>query len=249
MDSYKFLTTGLAVAVALVGAALLLFGAFAPAAADEGPGDCFGVDFDPQHPVPIGKIAADKPRVYFLKNAADDPACPASTTACQQKACLVPGNLVLIGKTFSDKSNVAYACVVYESSQAKKVQWTKGWLPAASLVPVSAAPAPTNSDWTGDWVHASGNITIDNGAKGALDIHGEAFYAAAMNVHTGVIAATATPARGLLEFADDGTIAFDSKDAECLVRMQRVDALLVVEDNGGCGGALVTFTGLYQKKK
>jgi hypothetical protein len=30
--------------------------------------------------------------------------------------------------------------------------------------------------------------------------------------------------------------------------MQRVEALLVVEDNGGCGGALVTFTGFYRRK-
>jgi hypothetical protein len=63
-----------------------------------------------------------------------------------------------------------------------------------------------------------------------------------------VIDATATPARGLLEFADDGTAAFDSNDAECLVRMQRIDALLVVEDNGGCGGVMVTFTGFYRRK-
>jgi hypothetical protein len=30
--------------------------------------------------------------------------------------------------------------------------------------------------------------------------------------------------------------------------MQRIDALLVVEDNGGCGGELVTFTGFYRRK-
>jgi hypothetical protein len=229
-------------------AVLLALGLFAPAAADEGPGDCFGVNFDLQNPIAIGKIAADKPRVYFLKNAADDPTCPTCTAACQQKAYLIPGNLVLIGKTFSDKTGAAYACVVYESAQAKKVRWTDGWLPAASLVPVTSAPAPALSDWTGDWVHAGGNITITNGAKGALVIQGEAFYDAAMNVHTGVVAATATPVRGLLEFADDGSVAFDSKDAECLVRMRRVDALLVVEDNDGCGGELVTFTGFYRKK-
>jgi hypothetical protein len=30
--------------------------------------------------------------------------------------------------------------------------------------------------------------------------------------------------------------------------MQRVDALLIVEDNGSCGGAAVTFTGVYRRK-
>ena len=41
---------------------------------------------------------------------------------------------------------------------------------------------------------------------------------------------------------------FDDPKAGCQVRMQRVEALLVVEDNNGCGGVMVTFTGLYRKK-
>jgi hypothetical protein len=30
--------------------------------------------------------------------------------------------------------------------------------------------------------------------------------------------------------------------------MQRIGAWLLVTDNGGCGGAGVTFTGLYRRK-
>jgi hypothetical protein len=30
--------------------------------------------------------------------------------------------------------------------------------------------------------------------------------------------------------------------------MHRVGTFLLVEDNGGCGGAGVTFTGLYRRK-
>jgi len=232
----------------IAAAALVSLRALAPATADEAPGDCFGVDFDQQHPIVIGRIVTAKPRVYFLKDVSDDKSCPADTDACRQKAYLIPGDLVLIGKIFSDKANAAYACVVYESAAAKKARWTKGWLPVASLAPVTPAPAPSCSDWTGDWVHASGHITIANGANDAVTIQGEAFYDAAQNVHTGVIEATAKPARGLLQFADDGTIPFDDPKAECQVRMQRVEALLVVEDNNGCGGALVTFTGFYRRK-
>jgi hypothetical protein len=225
-------------------AVLLTLAALGSATADEAPVDCFGVDFDRQHPVAIGKITAAKPRDYFVKNASDNAACPADTDACQDNAYLIPGNLVMLGKT-----NAAYACVSYESAQAKRPLWTNGWLPAASLSPVAAAPAPARADWTGDWRHASGAITIANGANGTLTIHGEAFYQAAQDVHTGVIDAKAKPAQGLLAFADDGSVAFDKASADpCLVRMQRVEALLVVEDNGGCGGALVTFTGFYRRK-
>ena len=124
---------------------LLLFCAFAPATADEGPGDCLGVGFDPQHPVAIGKIAADESRVYFLKSATDDAACPAATAACQDKAYLIPGNLALIGKTFG-----VYTCVSYESAQAKKACWTVGWLPSGSMSPAAPLASPARADWTGD---------------------------------------------------------------------------------------------------
>lgn len=213
------------------------------AAADEAPGDCLGVDFDPHHPVAIGKVTVVTPRAYFVKNTSDAAGCPADTDACQEKAYLIPGNLALLGKTYG-----AYSCVSYESANAKKPRWTNGWLAGASLAPVMAAPAPARADWIGAWVHASGHITIGSGAGGAVTIQGEAFYDAAQNVHTGIIDASAKLAQGLLEFADDGSIAFDDPKAACLVRMQRVEALLVVEDNNDCGGVMVTFTGFYRRK-
>jgi hypothetical protein len=83
MDSYKLLNTSLAALFAV--AVLLALGLFAPAAADEGPGDCFGVNFDLQNPIAIGKIAADEPRVYFLKNAADDPPVPRAPPRVSKK--------------------------------------------------------------------------------------------------------------------------------------------------------------------
>ena len=62
-------------------AALLTLAALGSVMADEAPGDCFGIDFNQQHPVAIGKITAAKPRVYFVKNASDSAACPADTDA------------------------------------------------------------------------------------------------------------------------------------------------------------------------
>jgi len=231
-------------AVLFAAAALLASGLFAPAAADEGVGDCFGIDFDPQHPVAIGKVAAGKPRAYFAKNATDSASCPAAGAACQEKAYLIPGNLALLGKAFG-----TYTCVSYESAQAPKPRWTDGWIASASLAPATPAPAISSSDWIGNWTHAGGEITITGGADGGVTIRGEAFYQAAQNVHTGVIDATAEPANGLIEFADDGSVPFDKAiaSATCLVRMRRIELLLVVEDNGGCGGADVTFTGFYRK--
>ena len=227
-------------------AALLILCAPLRATADEGPGDCLGVDFNLAHPIGIAKIIVDRPRVYFVKSAFEDAACPADGDACLQQAYLVPGDLILIGKTHG-----AFTCVSYKSAAARKVQWTNGWVPAASMTPIKPAPAPSRADWIGNWVHAGGHIIIKPGKNGGLAIHGEAFYNAAQNVHTGVIDAAAKPAQGLLEFADDGSIPFDETgddNGSCLVRMQRIEKLLVAEDNGSCGGVMVTFTGFYRSK-
>jgi hypothetical protein len=216
------------------------------AAADEGPGDCLGVGFDVGHPITIAKVIADQPQVRFIKSALDDPACPANGDACLQASYLIPGDLVLVGKTHG-----AYSCVSYQSAADRAQRWTVGWLPSTSFTPVMPTPAPTLADWLGRWVHAGGEISIKKGRRGAVRIRGEHVYAAAQNVHSGVIEAAAKPARGLLQFAGDGGAAFDRASAEagkCLVRMQRIAALLVVEDNNQCGGAMVTFTGFYRRR-
>jgi hypothetical protein len=217
------------------------------AAADENPGDCLGIGFDVTHPVTIAKIIADRPQVHFVKNASDDAACPAERETCRAPSYLIPGDLVLIGKTRG-----AHSCVSYQSAADRTQRWTVGWLPSASLTPVQPARALAPADWIGRWIHAGGTITISKGRRGTLRIRGEQVYPAAQNVHSGVIGAKAKPAYGLLRFADDGSVAFDAANSEagsCLVRMQRIAELLVVEDNNHCGGSMVTFTGFYGRKR
>ena len=57
------------------------------------------------------------------------------------------------------------------------------------------------------------------------------------------------PAQGMIAFAENGSVPFDqAEEGQCLVRMQRVGASLLVEDNMQCGGSMVTFTGLYRRE-
>lgn len=229
-----------------IGVSLVFLCLATAAPAEENPGDCLGVSFEVTHPVTIAKIIADRPQVHFVKNASDAAACPAEREACVAPRYLIPGDLVLIGKTRG-----AYSCVSYQSAADRTQRWAVGWLPSASLTPVQPARAPQPADWTGRWIHAGGTIAISKGRRGSLRIRGEHVYPAAQNVHSGVIRADAKPAHGLLQFADDGRAPFDAASSEagdCLVRMQRIAELLVVEDNGHCGGAMVTFTGFYRRK-
>ena len=80
-------------------AVLAVLSALSRAFADENPGDCLGVDFNIAHPVTIARIIADQPRVSFIKSAWQDAACPADGDACTADAYLVPGDLVLVGKS------------------------------------------------------------------------------------------------------------------------------------------------------
>jgi hypothetical protein len=227
--------------------AVPLLGMTMGAAADEKAGDCLGIGFDVTHPVTIAKVIADRPQVHFVKSTFDDAACPADRESCVAPTYLVPGDLLLVGKTRGP-----YSCVSYQSATARGQNWTVGWLPSASLTPVQPARASESADWVGRWSHAGGTITISKGRRGNLRIRGEQVYPAAQNVHSGVIAAQAKPSHGLLQFAEDGKAPFDaanSKAGSCLVRMQRIGELLVVEDNEHCGGSMVTFTGFYQRKR
>jgi hypothetical protein len=212
-----------------IAAALLLPLIAALAAAEDNAGNCLGIGFDVTHPVTIAKIIADRPQVHFIKSALDDAACPAEGDTCAQPSYVIPGDLVLVGKTRG---------VSYQSAADRTQRWTVGWLPSASLTPVQPTRAPVTGDWMGRWSHAGGTITISRGRRGTLRIRGEHVYPAAQEVHSGVISADAKPAQGLLQFADDGSVRFDRDSAEsgsCLVRMQRIAELLVVEDNDHCG--------------
>ncbi|HTE78512.1 MAG TPA: hypothetical protein VK653_17495 [Xanthobacteraceae bacterium] len=228
-------------------AAFLVLSVSCRAAAEEGPGECLGIGFEVQHPITIAKVIADRPQVHFIKSAADDSGCPADREACLAPSYLIPGDLVLVGKTHR-----AYSCVSYQSAADRTPRWTVGWLPSATMTPIMPASAPAPADWIGRWIHAGGEIAISKGRRGNLRIRGEAVYPAAQNVHSGVIHAEAKPAHGVLQFAEDGSVPFNRASAEagnCLVRMQRIAALLVIEDNTHCGGVLVTFTGFYRRKK
>lgn len=208
--------------------------------------NCNGVDWSDTRALVVSKVIA-KPRVNFIKSPYDDDfkaeSCPADTEACRKKSYLVTGDIVLTGKTRG-----AFTCVSYQSPWAKKQVWTTGWLPSTALEPVKPMPAPKISDWLGTWSHPGGDIEIKQIAGGKLSVEGEMVMPTASDAHTGEIAAKVTPGKDVIAFVDNGSTPFEQEGGGCRVRMQRVGSWLMVEDNEGCGGAAVTFTGLYQRE-
>lgn len=213
------------------------------------PRNCIGVDWDDGHAVVAAQVTAS-PRVNFVKSPYDDDfkaaACPAANAACRKASYLVPGDVVLSGRTVGE-----FTCVSYQSPAAKKPVWTRGWLPSAALRPLAPSPAPAASDWLGTWMQPGGTIEIARGGLGGrLHVEGEMVVPTARDVHTGVIDAQVKPGADTIAFLDDGWLPFETKcDSGCRVRMQRVGPYLMVEDNGDCGGAGVSFTGLYRRTR
>jgi len=239
------LLSGLAVC-RLLGSVVALAALAVPAAADPA-GECTGFAFNAKTPAVIARIAAAAPKTFFIRSSSENTACPADTAACLGRAYLVPGDLVLAGATTG-----AFTCATFQSLSPKGQITTSGWLPTASLTPVASAPAPT--DWAGAWWKTGAKLTIKPAAGGKLKIAGEATYPVAGGVRTtevdGETKPETKPAGAILAFAGSGEIAFDTApDDACRFRMQRIDALLVVEDNGQCGDGMASFTGLYQRKR
>jgi hypothetical protein len=105
-----------------IGLALLLFTVLTAGSASAydpyDPHNCNGLEWDNKRALVVRKVTA-KPRVNFIKSPYDDEfkaeTCPAATEACRRKSYLVTGDLVLVGKTQSE-----FTCVAYQSPLAKK---------------------------------------------------------------------------------------------------------------------------------
>jgi len=236
---FDFLGAGLLLAVVLSAGPASAYDAYDPH-------NCNGIEWTGTRTLVASKVIA-KPRVNFIKSPYDDDfkagSCPADTEACRKNSYLVTGDVVLTGRI-----RETFTCVSYQSPKAKRQAWTTGWLPNAALEPVKPMPAPKLADWLGTWSHPGGDIEIKrDGDK--LSIEGEMVVPTAHDAHTGEIAARVTPGIDTIAFIDDGSAPFEQDGGGCRVRMQRVGPWLMVEDNDGCGGAGVTFSGLYRRQK
>ena len=108
------------------------------------------------------------------------------------------------------------------------------------MTPVAPMLAPKTP-----WYHPGGSIEIKSGKRDILDVEGGMTVPTANDFHNGGFKAQVTPKNDTVAFADDGT----NYGEGCRVRLQRIGPWLLAVDNSGCGGAGVTFTGLYRRKK
>ncbi len=195
-------------------------------------------------------IARGAPRVHFIASTTDKlKQCPSQLPACQLSSFLVPGNVVLAGASAD-----GFRCVTYRTADGRE---TSGFLPAAAVVEKPAAN-PALADWLGRWVRdREASITIAR--KGAmLAVTGEATWGSfdpervrLGNVRSGDIDAVSAPRGNMVAIGPgyDGAGPPDlAQNDDCRARLRLFGPYLAVEDNTGCGGANVSFTGVYSRQ-
>jgi hypothetical protein len=174
------------------------------------------------------------------------PACPSTESACKLKAFLVPGDAVLVNAT-----DGPFVCAMFKSQAGVE---TRGWLPRATLqiAPPEAAPA---QKWAGKWRRDRGAGIVLKSDGDNVKVSGSAIWGDSDPqrvkrgaVHEGELDDSGKPRGQALAIGyDPGRSGLaPPEDADgCAARLQLFGRYLLVKDNGKCGGANVSFTGLY----
>ena len=185
---------------------------------------------------------------------------------CRTHHYLVTGDVALVTEV---RGTLAH--IVFVNGVGK---WSEGWLARAQLVRLPVSPE-AQSGWAGTWATDEKEIKIwQSRGDGFLIAQGSATWGAddpdrvqRGAVHLGDFLAKFRPHGDMAAFAEGDetdretgllfrdsegnvhkTLAFEAKRTFiCKVRLRKTGIYLIVEDNGNCGGANVTFSDVYRR--
>ncbi|APG04839.1 hypothetical protein BJI69_13680 [Luteibacter rhizovicinus DSM 16549] len=164
--------------------------------------------------------------------------CPeGGAPACESGEYAKPGERVILGQS-SGEYRCAYAPDAQGGGRA-------GWIPSRRLRLLPIVAVPPVGAWTGMWSNGTDRLRLTANADGTLSGQGNAYWPgppgtniAPLARHFGGISARAAPMGQRLEL----------KQSACQVTAWLLNDLLVVDDNGQCGGMNVRFSGVYRKR-
>ncbi len=197
---------------------------------------CRGGGFTHSNEFKVGTITGKKGiKVHFYNDLQED--CPASEK-CRDKAYIVPGDKIVVSRTFGN-----FVCSWF--SPAKGMP-TVGWIKSADVTLADARSNVPLTEWLGEWSYAYNSIKFThNKLAGYLNVTGDALWRGlGDNVHVGELDDRVEPKGNRLTVGERET---DEYSCKATVRM--IGSFLVVRDNMNCGGANVTFSGVYRRKR
>lgn len=176
---------------------------------------------------------AGKGRAHFLD---DMDGCPNTEARCRSGTYVIPGDLVLTGRTRGE-----YVCTYFPN----RVGGSAGWMSKARLRPVPVNQAPPLASWAGNWADGDNSVRISRRGN-RLQLEGDAYWPSASpsleerpgGPNVGNIGGWIRPRRNRATYDDEG----------CQVSLTLVGHLLLAADNNECGGMNVSFTGVYRRK-
>ncbi|HMS38835.1 MAG TPA: hypothetical protein PKE69_01320 [Pyrinomonadaceae bacterium] len=180
----------------------------------------------------LGTIKAKKgEKVYFFTDERSE--CPGGKK-CQTRSYILANDEVIVSLKFGN-----YSCVWY---QPKKGAETVGWIRSDKLELVNMIQSI--DEYVGKWSFYDNEIEISKtGNRSVFNISGMAFWKGmGDNIHTGEL-------EGVAKW-NDSKLLFnhEAKDEyACKATLDLLGIFLIVSDNLNCGGANVTFTGVYRK--
>jgi hypothetical protein len=183
----------------------------------------------------IGIVKAPpRTKVYFYGD--DNADCPESEK-CKLRAYVVPGDEVIISKTRGN-----FSCAWFTN---KSGVGTVSWIKTENLRMLETDRPTALADWLGEWRYEENNITFTNNKlAGFLNVTGDALWKGlGDNVHIGELDGRFEPKDGELNYSDG------DDEYDCKASMQLVGRFLIVSDNNHCGGANVTFSGIYRRTR
>lgn len=171
-------------------------------------------------------------KIYFYGDERED--CP-NNKNCRLKSYVIPGNEVIVSRKFGN-----FACVWFQPNKGSE---TVGWIFLQNLE--SRKLLQSFDDINGTWNFYDNQIKIVKTAKPSVyKITGNATWKGlGDNVHIGELDGDAKIAGNDLKYG-----AEETDEYACKVTMRLVGKYLIVSDNLNCGGANVTFSGVYRRK-
>ncbi len=173
-------------------------------------------------------------RLYFLS---DTDGCPArGEAACRGRSYVVKGDTLVIGRQRGTQ-----VCAYFPNRGGGSA----GWVAKASLQALPAV-TPTLEHWRGQWHDGDNTLEFIPNRDGTVTVNGDAYWPSANpspaarpgGPNYGNVSGSASPDGGRLQIHDQ----------DCDIRMDLLKDVLVVNDNLNCGGANVSFRGVYRRR-
>jgi hypothetical protein len=189
--------------------------------------------------ISLGVVSGRK--VNFLANGYEKAGCPSVDPSCKKPAFVRARDKVVFD---TDIAAGGYVCAVFVDRRGNE---TDGWLPAADVKPVTVKPR-----WIGHWKwYSASEIDIRRKTGDTAAVSGSAVHGEGGAETSGGIEAIIDLRQAVQGFAlqGDKQVAYEQAGKyDCAVIMKQLGRYLFVSDNKNCGGANVSFSGVYVKR-